>query len=223
MKRFIHPKDLMPPRSYADPAAVDRALVNATTVEEVTQLTRLKNRSLSYGQGAGTHLPLLISVVATAPPGDVLECGAGHFSSPMLSMLCNAVGRKLISLERPGSWYDTLDDLIGAHHIRVEMNGDIWVETASITIYMAPVAVVFVDHGLYDADRLAMVTFLENRVPLIVVHDTRNPWLTQTDKALNGFKYRFDYTLMSPVTTVVSNTIDVTEKYDPFHFTFKGT
>lgn len=209
-----------PAKSYPDPMSLGRDLVKATTMGDktaVTQLTRLRDRSVAYGAGAGTHLPLLTSVVATAPPGDVLECGAGHFSSPVLSMLCHAIGRKLITLEQLGPWFDALDDIVNNHHILAAVPENDWLSVASGMLFMSKaISVAFVDHGLYDKDRLDMVKLLkEKNVPLIVVHDTRNPWLTETDKALDAFKYRFDYTKMSPVTTVVSDTINVS-CFDPF-------
>ena len=52
------------------------------------------------------------------------------------------------------------------------------------------------------------------RATLIVVHDTHNEgYLPGMEDLLNSFAHRFDYTRMTPVTTVVSNRYDVKELF----------
>src|ERR1700730_7527069 len=65
-----------PPRSFPDPPAINYALEYARGTKNAMaekHLLRLQERSNAFCNGYGTHIPLLASVVATAPAGDVLE------------------------------------------------------------------------------------------------------------------------------------------------------
>lgn len=201
-----------PAKSYPDPGAVSYALEYARgtkNVEAEKKLKRLADRSNAFGSGYGTHIPLLASVVATAPPGDILELGTGNFSSPLLSAMCKAMGRMLHSVEEKEEWLYNIRDLEAAHHA-------LWTASDPYN-YMPTVeaktsgqfAVVFIDQGRTNQDRMAALRWLADRAGFIVVHDTKNTWFAGVDEVLDSFKYRFDYCFMTPVTTVVSNKFDV--------------
>jgi len=202
-----------PPRSFPDPPAINYALEYARgtkNVEAEMHLKRLQDRSNAYAAGYGTHVPLLAAVVATAPPGDVLELGAGHFSTPLLSAMCKAMGRSLVTFEEKEEWLDNVRDLEAPHHsLQVAADPYNWMpDVNSLTVERW--AVIFVDHGRTNQDRMAYLRALANRADFIVCHDTCNTWFAGLDPVLDTFKYRFDYVHMTPVTTVVSNMYDVT-------------
>lgn len=50
-----------------------------------------------------THLPLLLAAILKSE-GPVLEIGVGHFSTPILHSVCNALGRTLVSVESDRIW-----------------------------------------------------------------------------------------------------------------------
>jgi predicted O-methyltransferase YrrM len=203
-----------PPRSFPDPPAIDYALAYARgtkNVEAEKHLLRLQARSNAFCNGYGTHIPLLASVVATAPPGDVLELGVGHFSSPLLSAMCKAMGRHLTSFEEKAEWLDNVRDLEAPHHdLRVAADPFNWMpDVDALFGTEGHFAVIFIDHGRTNQDRMAYLRQLADRADFIVCHDTRNTWFAGVDEVLDSFKHRFDYCLMTPVTTVVSNKYDV--------------
>lgn len=203
-----------PARSYPDPqTALSYALEYARGTKNVDaekKLLRLKARAEAYANGYGTHIPLLASVVATAPPGDVLELGVGHFSTPVLSMMCKAMGRTLFSLEEAGDWLYNVEDFRAHHHgISSVKDPYNWIPELNLITGSHHWSVVFVDHGRTNQDRMAALRYLQDKADFIVVHDTKNTWFAGVDDVLDSFKFRYDYCLMTPVTTVVSNTYDV--------------
>ena len=208
-----------PAKSYPDLGAVDYALSHATAINDsaaIRHLNRVKERSLAFAGGYGTHIPLLAAVVAVSHPGPIVELGAGNSSSPLLSEMCRAMNRRLTSLEREGPWYDTLDDLIGGfrgtigHDRLIVPNPSQWVPTIEQLFgELGKFSVVFADHGLDRSDGAAVLEYLADKSELVVIHDTRNTWFAGVDDALDGYKYRFDYVKMAPCTTVVSNYLDV--------------
>ena len=70
-----------PAKSYPDLGAIDYALSHATAIGDTAalrHLNRVKERSLAFAGGYGTHIPLLAAVVAVSPPGPIVELGAGN-------------------------------------------------------------------------------------------------------------------------------------------------
>jgi hypothetical protein len=201
-----------PARCYPDPGAVAYALEYARGTKNVAaeeHLLRLKARSDAFCNGYGTHIPLLASVVATAPRGDVLELGVGHFSSPLLSFLCKTMGRKLYSFEEKAEWLKNVEDLEAPHHeLHVSTDPYDWMPAVD-ELAVKHFAVIFIDHGRTNQDRMAALRHLADRADFIVVHDTVNTWFAGVDDVLDSFKFRYDYCAMTPVTTVVSNVHDV--------------
>lgn len=202
---------VFPARRYPDLSSVEYALNLArgtNNMEATKHLELLKARSQAFAMSYGTHIPLLASVLATAMPGDVLELGAGHSSSPVLSEMCRASGRHLITLERPGAWADVIDDLLGDHHERrLVVDTFQWLpDIKELFEEHGGFAVVFVDHGLDRTDGGEVLNFLRGVGAQIVVHDTCNTWFAGIDDVLDTYTYRFDYEKMAPCTSVVSMT-----------------
>ena len=158
--------------------------------------TILQARIGAYAAGAGTHLPLLASVVAIARPGPVLEIGTGHCSAPMLAEMCKAMGREWHVLDHDSTWVHNVLDLGPDWHAAGEKfvsAGGQW-------------AVAFIDSSP-PLDRNELVCSLRDKCEFLVVHDTDNQGgdLAELLEYFKTFPHRYDYTRMRPWTTVVSD------------------
>jgi len=147
-----------------------------------------------------THLPLL-AVAATITTGPVLELGAGFGSTLMLHGLCGACGRRLVTLESDQSWLGMFIPYRRPWHEIKHVE-----DFKNLPEYDMEWGLALVDHGIAE-QRGQSVEALQH-VPLIVVHDTCHPMLYNYDSVLGGFKYRFDYKVVGPMTTLVSHVID---------------
>ncbi len=65
--------------------------------------------------GHATHQPLLHAAVLETT-GDVVEFGIGHYSTPMLHALCEAMGRRLVSLDTDAAWVASFAHLAAPWH-----------------------------------------------------------------------------------------------------------
>lgn len=139
--------------------------------------------------GAGSHVPLLASVVAIARPGPVLELGVGDSSTPLLREMCRAMGREHFRLDTSPEWAAKYDALI----------------LGDQPTFRYDYAVVFVDTSP-PPNRLDLVQAV--RSEFIVVHDTDNQGgdLTELVEYLQTFPHCFTYDAFRPWTTVVSRT-----------------
>ena len=149
---------------------------------------------------ASTHFPLLIKAVQSTT-GDVCEMGSGWFSTPLLHWLCQ--GRKLVTYESNEDYYKF------AKHFRSKNHKIRWLREADFTRKWS---VVFIDHSPKKPRRRGDDAMLFN-TDLLVLHDTEPNELEHYGYAdvLQQYKYRNDWTLCKPHTTVLSNIIDVTQ------------
>jgi hypothetical protein len=153
----------------------------------------------------GSHLPVLLKLV-NETKGPILELGVGLYSTPLLHFACLPTNRKITSLESDKAWFQNFKDARTEFHDvqiiedwdKYEFNGN-W-------------DIAFIDHGP-DSRRHIEAMRLANKAKYIILHDSdpENDNLYKFSKIYPMFKYRFDYTLCKPNTTVVSNTIDVTK------------
>lgn len=157
-------------------------------------------RSQMWGNGWGTNIPLLAAMTACARPGNVLELGGGYFSTPVLKAICTAQKRKLVTLENSEQWAKAYADIHEAVIIKD------WIEAID-NLKGSKWALVFIDNQSDDT-RLPNIERVRGNLDFefLVVHDTCNPYFKGVDDYLDTFKYRYDYTLMSSNTTVVSDT-----------------
>ena len=160
--------------------------------------TILRARIGAYAAGAGTHLPLLASVVAIARPGPVLEIGTGHCSAPLLAEMCKAMGRLWCCIDSEQDWIENVRDL-EPHSAFAEP------DLLKVQPGEASWSVVFVDCA--GPARLHMVQIMRPLAEFIVVHDTDNQGgdLAELLEYFKTFPHRYDYTRMRPWTTVVSD------------------
>ena len=139
--------------------------------------------------GAGSHVPLLASVVAIARPGPVLELGVGDSSTPLLREMCRAMGREHVRFDSSPEWCAKYDAILFGDQptLRYEY------------------AVAFIDTSP-PPNRLEWVRLV--RAEFIVIHDTDNQGgdLTEMVEYLATFPHHFIYDAYRPWTTVVSRT-----------------
>jgi hypothetical protein len=143
---------------------------------------------------SGTHLPVL-SRLLVVTAGAVLELGAGYNSTPLLHWTCKAEDRFFRSYENDRAWCEKMGDF--TQYI------EDW-DKAPIDDVAWSIALI--DHRPAlrrhkDAIRL------RNNAQFVVIHDTE----PEIDKfyayrrVWKHFRYRFDFDMIKPFTSVVSN------------------
>jgi len=152
-----------------------------------------------------THLPILIKVVRETK-GPILEIGSGIFSTPILHWLCSESGRKLVTYENEPEYYKFAKQFKSRNH-KVNLV-ESWDEVKTDKHW----SVVLIDHEPQFRRSIDAIRF-KNNADFIVLHDTeeRNERHYNYHNVWPHFKYRFDYTLASPQTTVVSNFKDLSK------------
>jgi hypothetical protein len=159
-----------------------------------------------------THFPaLVLAFFGTmrdgyhSSGGPILEMGLGYGSTPGLSRLAANHGRLLVSVESNPEWAANFAALnSGTHRI-------VHVPSWESFDYRPPApwerwALVLVDHAPGEY-RPITIEALRNLAEFIVVHDTETPdygW----NPVVSSFKYRLDYTLLRPWTTILSEVRD---------------
>ena len=66
----------------------------------------------------GTHLPMLIHAVMNSS-GPVLECGCGHWSTPVLHELCRVQERELVTVDNDPKWLEEFQRFRSSNHTLV--------------------------------------------------------------------------------------------------------
>jgi hypothetical protein len=152
-----------------------------------------------------SHIPLLVRVY-TISEGDVLELGTGYFSTLVLRWLSEMSGRNLYSYENRGHWYNrAIQKPKPFHKVFYTPNYD----DADIERHWG---MVFIDHGP-NARRIVEIERLASFADYMVIHDTssKDDKEYHYSKIWHLFKYRYDFDLYYPPTSVVSNLKDLTK------------
>ncbi len=154
-----------------------------------------------------SHLPILAAAFR-ASRGAVLELGAGIGSTLALHGLCGASGRRLVTLESDAGWVGRFQSYAREWHEIRKVDGFI-----DLPEYGQDWGMAFIDHGscIHRGDSALAL----KHVPLVVIHDSELPWMYGYEKALEEFRYRWDYTVQGPYTTVLSmtSTLKFFDKY----------
>ncbi len=154
-----------------------------------------------------SHLPLLGAVIASLhEPGNLLELGAGAYSTPLMHLMGKVTRRAVLTLDSDAEWIERLSSYRRPHHA-VEYHPKPWTDER----LGGPWALAFVDNAAHE--RGPCLSALHH-VPLIVVHDTEACHLDQYAgfrEALGAYRYRFDLRLpeFPNQTSVLSDTLDV--------------
>ena len=146
-----------------------------------------------------SHVPLLTRVF-TLSKGDVLELGTGYFSSLILRWLAELSHRNVYAYESREHWYKKAKEK----------------ETKYYKVFYTPNyddapidrkwGMVFIDHGP-NGRRITEIKRLANLTDYMVIHDTNESGDKEYhySQIWDLFKYRYDFTLYYPPTSVVSN------------------
>jgi hypothetical protein len=152
-----------------------------------------------------SHAPVVMACAAING-GDVLELGAGLYSTPQLHCLCAVQGRRMLTLETNADWLEELAPYrCGWHEMR---HSPLPHEEADLS---RPFGMALVDTAA--GYRRACIERLHH-VPLVIVHDTEDAHAHsyKWDGVLETYKYRADF-VVEPWTwlrtTVLSDTVGV--------------
>jgi hypothetical protein len=156
-----------------------------------------------------SHIPLL-SAAMTITSGPVLELGAGLGSTLLLHGLCGSMNRNLVTIESDESWLKQFIVYSRSWH-RFRFVKDF----ADILEYNQKWGLVFIDHGISKQRGISLERLKESNI--IICHDTCYFWLYDYEPTLSNFKYRFDYRIAYPKTTIVSNFVNVIDVFEKFN------
>lgn len=148
-----------------------------------------------------THIPVVTVMLTHIVDlkGSILEMGCGSYSSYALGMFSKVTKRRVVTLDEKQDWINNFK------HLATDLHTFQWVHKweECLVIDQHHWNLVLVDHApgerrKFDIKRLA------NRADYLVIHDTEEAGY-QYEPTLNEFKYRYDYKIVRPWTSVVSN------------------
>ena len=155
---------------------------------------------MSKSGASASHMELLTRIFSVSK-GDVLELGAGYFSTTLLHWLSEVSDRWVLTVESDPKWYNRIKKYQTKNHDIKFVND--YDELKANHNW----GLVFID--MKPAERRGIdIERFKNKADYIVIHDTEpeKEDSYQLSNVLSQFKYRYDYTKYHPWTTVVSNT-----------------
>ena len=160
----------------------------------------MKNANLS--KNYTTHITMLTKILQLSK-GDVIECGGGIFSTPLLHWMCKDMDRNLITYEQDPEYYKFERAFQSRQHrIRFVENWD------DIQIPQS-VGMVFIDHHPAPRRMIELERF-KDVADYIVVHDTERPSREYNrQEVFDLFKYQYTWKACKPWTSVFSNLKDL--------------
>lgn len=165
-------------------------------------INQVRNLNANLSKPYTTHMGTLIRVLLHSK-GDVVECGGGVFSTPLLHWLCKAMDRNLITYEHDPDYY-AFERMFQSRQHRIRFVED-WdkIDTKK------HVGVVFIDHHPPERRMIETLRF-KDTADYIVIHDTERESRTYNrQEVFDEFKYRYDWKDCRPWTSVVSNLKEV--------------
>ncbi len=146
-----------------------------------------------------THMGVLSKVILTSV-GDVVELGAGLYSTPLLHWICKEMHRKLISYETNANYYGYAKQFRSYFHaVEIVTNWD-KIDVSSRR------GVVFVDHHPMSRRGVEAIRFKDS-ADYVVMHDTEKD--KYYSEVWQHFKYTYTWKKCRPWTSVVSNFKDL--------------
>lgn len=162
---------------------------------DVTNKIVLSEAPITFSRSWTTYMPVLAKVLSITT-GDVLELGTGIFSTPYLHWVCYSSDRKLVSYENNAFYSNIASQYVDDFH-------EVYITGAYGEIDIEKEwDVVFIDF-FETQDRHIPLEKMLDHAKYIVVHDSL------PSSFPNVSKYRYDYTDLSPGTSVFSNLIDL--------------
>lgn len=165
------------------------------------------NVSIRYS----TFLPVLMAAIERTT-GDVLELGAGVFSTPYLHWMCKRQKRNLMTIENDEKWFNFCRKYYVSNAGRPFRHRFIFAkEWDDVDKYIRRNwDVVLVDHSPSER-RIVEIEKLANLAKYIVVHDTdsHKERIYHLSKIVPLFKYRYDFKEVEPSASIFSNFIDL--------------
>lgn len=155
-----------------------------------------------------THLPVLRHLLSKTD-GPILELGMGLFSTKLF----HESGRTIVSMENILPWLEKFKPMHSALHSLVYIPS--WVDFLSSSPYAKMQwDIVFVDFGggkTQQVLRGPIALGMRDMAKYVVCHDTEViRWQYSYRDTLPQFKYRFDYKKYKNWTSVLSDSVDVT-------------
>lgn len=146
----------------------------------------------------GTHQEALAWAAAQTGSGEVLEVGAGWWSTPWLHGFCEASGRKMTTLERDANWLMGIAPVYATewHAFASDLSDEV--------LGSMNVALALVDGG--DPNRARYVNALRGNCEFLVCHDTEEMSRIHypgMEEALAEWPHRRDFARLWPHATVV--------------------
>jgi hypothetical protein len=166
-----------------------------------------------YNPSFGSHIPLLLKVMSIST-GNVLECGAGFYSTPILHWLCLEQGKDLYTYEGDWEWYCNFKRFRHSHHRVRWVENNEWRNVKLRLTNGKKWGVAFLDQNPHNARRKIAIK-LANICDFVIIHDsdpfTEKLYFYRSDKigCFKHFKYIYEHTKYNPHTTVMSNFYDV--------------
>ncbi len=146
---------------------------------------------------AGSHIPVLIRLLESTT-GSVLELGCGYNSTPLLYWVCKANDRYLESWENDREWIEKVGYPVNYTEDWSVGGGKFW-------------DIVFIDHRP-ARKRISSAVRFSRSAHFVVLHDSEladNP-AYKYSSIYKHFKYRYEFTKVTPHTMILSNSIDPT-------------
>ena len=153
----------------------------------------------------GSHQPVLLHMLNTIKDGRVIEFGMGYNSTPLLSIICKAQGRKLISMDNSDKYLICFRKF---RHPMIKFTDD------NVQYPEGKFSLALVDaHPAHL--RQEFINNMKGRVDYFIVHDTENllkgmecPYGYDFD----GFRFAFHFKRVHPMTSVISDLPEINEK-----------
>lgn len=167
-----------------------------------------QNRELNanLSKNYTTHMTMLIKVLLMSD-GDVVECGGGVFSTPLLHWMCKFMDRELITYENDPAYY-AFEHTFQSRQHRIRFVED-WDKINTKTHR----GMVFIDHHPPKRRMVELLRFKDS-ADYIVIHDTeRLSREYNKSEIFEQFKYRYDWKDCKPWTSVVSNYKNLSKLY----------
>jgi len=128
--------------------------------------------------------------------GDVVELGAGLYSTPLLHWICKDMNRKLLTYENDPDYHSY------ARQYRSRLHSIVLVQNWDKMDTKTRRGVVFVDHSPMNRRAVETIRF-KNTAELIVMHDTEDK--KEYIDIWPHFKYTYTWIACRPWVSVVSN------------------